>query len=127
MLVEKALQITFRGMEPSDAVRAKIEEKAARLDKVCDRITGCRVVVEAPHRHHQKGMLFQVRIDLSVPAGAFIVVNGEVRAVQTLVRAGHPFPYGQRNQLYRNEGGRFRVGPGSRWRRAVRICLRMPW
>jgi len=36
-----------------------------------------------------------------------VVVNGEVRAIQTLVRAGHPFPYGQRNQLYRNEGGRF--------------------
>ena len=36
-----------------------------------------------------------------------VVANGEVRAVQTLVRSGHPFPYGQRNQLYRNEGGRF--------------------
>jgi ribosomal subunit interface protein len=72
--MEKSLQITFRGLESSDAVRAKIEEKAARLDKVCDRITGCRVVIETPHKHHHKGKLYQVRIDLSVP-GADIVVN----------------------------------------------------
>jgi hypothetical protein len=34
------------------------------------------------------------------------VANGEVRAVDLL--RGTPFPYGQKNQLYRNEGGRLR-------------------
>jgi cold shock CspA family protein len=28
---------------------------------------GCRVTVEAPHRHHRHGKLYDVRIDLSVP------------------------------------------------------------
>ena len=36
-----------------------------------------------------------------------VVVNGAVRAVQALVQQGHPFPYGQHNQLFRNTGGKF--------------------
>ncbi len=29
----------------------------------------CRVVVETPHRRHHQGMLYHVRIDLTVPGG----------------------------------------------------------
>lgn len=35
---------------------------------------GCRVIVEAPHRHHHKGKAYLVRIDLTV-AGGELVVN----------------------------------------------------
>lgn len=34
------------------------------------------------------------------------IANGEVRALQSL--RGHPFPYGQKNQLFHNEGKSFR-------------------
>ena len=34
----------------------------------------CRVVVEVPHKHHQQGRRFNVRIDIGVP-GSEIVVN----------------------------------------------------
>ncbi len=34
-----------------------------------------------------------------------LVVNGAVRSVEALVRAGDPFPFHQRNQLFRNLGG----------------------
>ena len=61
------LQISFDGMEPSPAVEARIREKAAKLERFYDRIVGCRVVVEAPHRHQHKGKLYNVRIDISVP------------------------------------------------------------
>ena len=40
---------------------------AAKLEEFFSRITSCRVVVEAPHRHHKSGELFHVRIDLGVP------------------------------------------------------------
>lgn len=70
------LQIAFHNMEHSDAVEAAVREKAAKLDEFCDRIMGCRVVVEAPHRHHRRGNQYQVRIDLTVP-GEEIVVNRE--------------------------------------------------
>lgn len=68
------LQITFRNMAPSAAIEKHIREKAGKLESFCDRIASCRVIVEAPHRHHHKGKAFQVRIDLSAP-GREIVIN----------------------------------------------------
>jgi ribosome-associated translation inhibitor RaiA len=61
------LQITFRHMDSSPAVEAEIRKRAERLERLSDRITACRVVVEAPHQHHRKGKLYCIRIDLSVP------------------------------------------------------------
>lgn len=68
------LQITFRNMPASLAVRARIEEQAAKLTRFDDRLMSCRVVVRAPHRHHRKGKLYQVSIDAKVP-GTEIAVN----------------------------------------------------
>jgi ribosomal subunit interface protein len=68
------LQITFRNVTPSDAIDAKIRERAAKLDTYYDRITGCHVLVEAPHRHHHQGKLFHVRIDVILP-GTELIVN----------------------------------------------------
>jgi cold shock CspA family protein/ribosome-associated translation inhibitor RaiA len=61
------LQITFRHMEPSPAFETRIHELTARLEKFCDQIMRCRVVVEAPHRHNSKGKLYDIRIDITVP------------------------------------------------------------
>jgi ribosome-associated translation inhibitor RaiA/cold shock CspA family protein len=68
------VQITFRNVARSDAIEAKIRDRAAKLDTFYDQITGCHVTVEAPHRHHHQGKLFQVGVDLIVP-GAELVVN----------------------------------------------------
>lgn len=68
------LQITIRGIEHSDALEKHIREKAGKLDEFFDRIMSCRVVVEVPHKHHQQGKQFTVRIDIGVP-GSEIVVN----------------------------------------------------
>ena len=65
--MQMPLQISFHGMEPSPAIEARIREKAAKLERFCNRIVGCRVTVEAPHRHHRRGKLYNVRVDLSVP------------------------------------------------------------
>ena len=66
------LQVTFRNMDMSPALDAAIREHAARLDRFCDAITQCRVDVEAPHRHHHKGKLYTIRIDLTVPQGELV-------------------------------------------------------
>lgn len=67
------LQITFRDMEPSEAVEASIRERAAKLDRFSSHIMSCRVVVESPHSHHHKGNLFNVRLDLTLPRGELLV------------------------------------------------------
>ena len=68
------LQISFRNMDPSPAVEERIRKKAEKLERFHDRIIGCTVVVEAPHRHHHKGKLYSVRVDISVP-GKDVVVD----------------------------------------------------
>jgi len=64
------LQITFRHMNPSPALEARIRRKTAELEQVFDRITACRVVVECRHRH--QGKLFEVHVDLSVPGSQLV-------------------------------------------------------
>ena len=67
------LTITFRNMTSSASVENQIHEKAEKLASFCDRITSCRVIVEAPHRHHHKGQAFQIHIDLSVPGKQIVI------------------------------------------------------
>jgi ribosomal subunit interface protein len=68
------LQITFRHMGTSQAVEDNIREQVAYLEQHFDRITGCRVVIDAPPAHRNKGGPFSVHVDLTVP-GREIVVN----------------------------------------------------
>ncbi|MBI3849098.1 MAG: ribosome-associated translation inhibitor RaiA [Verrucomicrobia bacterium] len=67
------LQITFRNMEASPAVAARIRSEAEKLDRYYKRITSCRVVVEAPHRHHKWGEAFHILIELGVPGEEIVV------------------------------------------------------
>ena len=66
------LQITFRHMEPSEALAADISEKAEKLDQFCDQIMSCRVVVDAPHQHHHQGQLYSISVDITVPGGEIV-------------------------------------------------------
>jgi cold shock CspA family protein len=70
------LQISFRNMKSSEAVDARIREEVAKLETFYNGIMRCRVIVEIPHRHHRKGDLYHVRIDMTVP-GAELVVKRE--------------------------------------------------
>lgn len=67
------LQITFHNIPPSEAVEAKIRSLADKLEHFYNRITSCRVIVDAPHRHQRNGKLYQIRIDITVPTGEIVV------------------------------------------------------
>ncbi len=68
------LQITFRDMDHSDALDQLVREHAEKLEALSDRIIGCRVALETPHRHHhQGGGHFHVRIDLTVPGEELVL------------------------------------------------------
>jgi ribosomal subunit interface protein len=70
------LSITFRNMDTSPSVEAHIRHRAAELEQFSDRISACRVTLEATHRHHRQGTIYRVSVDLSVPGGK-VVVNRE--------------------------------------------------
>jgi len=73
ILMQLPPQITFRNMEPSEAIEKAVERRLVRLEKFFPRIMGCRVLVEVPHRHHRKGKLYHVRVDLTVPGEELVV------------------------------------------------------
>jgi cold shock CspA family protein/ribosome-associated translation inhibitor RaiA len=61
------LQITFRHMDPSPALEARIRELASRFDKFSEHIMRCHVIVQPlSHRPHQ-GALYDLRIDITLP------------------------------------------------------------
>jgi ribosomal subunit interface protein len=60
-------QITYRGLEHSPALDARITELSRKLGEFHPKITRCHVVVDELDRHKTKGNLFEVRIDLHVP------------------------------------------------------------
>lgn len=61
------LQITFKNLERSDFVESAVREKVEKLDQYCSDIMSCRVVVEALHKHHHKGNVYDIHIDITVP------------------------------------------------------------
>ena len=71
------LQISFHGIDHSDAVEERIRAKAAKLEQYCDKIVGCRVAVERHHANtsnlHHKGEPFHIRIDVTVPGTELVV------------------------------------------------------
>jgi putative sigma-54 modulation protein len=77
--MQKQVQISFHGLDHSDAVESNIRERVAKLDKMFDRITSCRVVVEA--EHHSRSHLnpthkpYLVSVKLHVPGDELVVKN----------------------------------------------------
>ena len=67
------LQITWHGVEASEALEADIRAKAEKLGVFYDHIMSCRVVVEAPHRHHHKGNAYHLTVTLTVPDTELVV------------------------------------------------------
>jgi len=71
------MQITFRHMEHSPALEARIQELAGRLDRYSQEVMSCRVVVEAPHKHHHQGSLYSVHLDITLPGGEIAVARDQ--------------------------------------------------
>ena len=69
------LEIVFETMDPSDAVRTRIEREFGKLARFHDRITSCRVVIKAPKKSKRHGGLFETRIHVSLPGGREINVH----------------------------------------------------
>ncbi|HXQ12756.1 MAG TPA: HPF/RaiA family ribosome-associated protein [Caulobacteraceae bacterium] len=70
------LKVTFEGgLEPNPALEARIEREARKLEQFGERITACHVALIGRSRHRHKGDLYQVRIHISLPGRADVVVD----------------------------------------------------
>lgn len=84
--MQTTLQITYKGMERSDAIDAAVREKAAKLEQFHPGIVSCRVVIDQPGRHKHQGKAFCVHIDLSVPGGEIAVNRDHDEDIQVAMR-----------------------------------------
>lgn len=67
------IKIRYHGLEPSDAIEAKVRARADKLERFHDRITACNVVIEAGNHRRHKGHIYRVGVDLVVPGGELVV------------------------------------------------------
>jgi ribosome-associated translation inhibitor RaiA len=61
------VDVTFRNLQTSEWLESEIRKRAAKLQTYCADAVACRVLVEVPHRHHEHGNRFHVRITIAVP------------------------------------------------------------
>ncbi len=61
------LQITFRQMDPSPALEARIRELAARFERFSAHIMRCHVIVEPLAHHSHQGAPYDFHIDITLP------------------------------------------------------------
>ncbi len=80
------LQVTSRNISLSKAAEQAIRAKTAKLETFYDKIMACRVLVEKPHRHHQHGVLHNVRIDMTVPGAELVVKRESHEDLQIAIR-----------------------------------------
>ncbi len=66
-------QITFRGIEHSDALESIVQQKVDKLRALYEKIDRIAVLIEEPHRHHNQGRHFHVLVTIHVPGDELVV------------------------------------------------------
>ncbi|MEL6157927.1 MAG: HPF/RaiA family ribosome-associated protein [Cyanobacteria bacterium J06623_5] len=70
-----APEISYRGVNKTDALEALIAEKIDKLEQVYDRLNSCRVAIERAHNHPDSGSPYRVRLDITAPESREVAVD----------------------------------------------------
>lgn len=62
-----SVQITFHGLDRSEALEGRIHEQVGKLGRFYPGINSCRVMVEKRHQHHRQGQHFHVTVTVKIP------------------------------------------------------------
>lgn len=81
------LEIAFRNVESSNGAEAAIREHVARLERIFDRMTTCRVRVDQRNQNQSDTIPPVVHIEISVPGHKDIVVAHEPEHLQRKFQA----------------------------------------
>lgn len=71
--MQAPLSLTFRHVEFSPALAARVKDLAERLDRLHGRIIRCEVLIAAP-ADHCNGKAFGVSVEITIPGG---VINAK--------------------------------------------------
>ena len=68
-------EISYRNIRKRKETESLIINKVSKLERICNSMTSCHVIIEAPHRHRHVGNPFQVKIIVNLPPGHELVVK----------------------------------------------------
>ena len=69
------VEISFKDVSRNSVIDSLIREKVVKLEKICVRMTSCRITVEQSQHHQRKGNPYRVVIEMMVPPGHEIVAG----------------------------------------------------
>lgn len=69
------LEISFKDIDKTPDLEELINQKVDKLEKICDHIISCRVMVERPQKYPDRGNPHRVRVDITVPPSHEIVAK----------------------------------------------------
>lgn len=84
--MKQPVQITFHGMDRSDAVEDAVRKRVEHLDRFASDVMSCRVVVDLLQKHKHQGRPFGVRIDLTLSGHELVVDRVEHEDVYVALR-----------------------------------------
>jgi len=71
------VEVHFHGIQRSEAIEQRVRDKVGKLEKHFERMTSCRVVLEATQRTALKPKVYCIKIEIGVPRQRPIVVCHE--------------------------------------------------
>jgi len=80
-----ANQVTYRDMDPSQALNAIIDKRLEKLSRYSSDIQYSRVVIESPHNHKHKGKQFRATVEIEVK-GSPITISQDDASIHIAVR-----------------------------------------
>jgi ribosome-associated translation inhibitor RaiA/cold shock CspA family protein len=75
--MQTPLEIAFHNFPSSPRLEVDIRARVGKLERLYERLTACRVSIEARHQQHRTGNVYEVHIVLMVP-GQELVVSHEL-------------------------------------------------
>lgn len=115
------LQISFHGMDRSDAMEVALRKNVQHLERFASDIMSCRVAVDVLQKHRHQGRPFGVRIDLTVPGRELVVNRVEHEDVYVAMRDAFDDMKRQLEDVVRQRRGQEKVHPRELHGEVVRL------
>ena len=80
------LQVSLRGVEPSEALIKAIRDKAQKLEHFYDRITGCRVALTLDAGHPRQVKQFSVHLGVKLPGSVIEATRAHDKNIYVALR-----------------------------------------
>lgn len=115
--MEVPLEIAYKDVEKTQILEDIIEKGVQRLDKAVEGIISCRIALERPHRHPERGSGYRVLVIVRLPPAHEVVVKrdstqGELHdALPAIVKDAFEAAIRQCREIRRQQQGEVKRHP----------------